>query len=339
MKRILMLVALALVMAAIIVTTGVAQAQTPPQGTLDADNLNHQPSSMGAITTEFASGQTFTVTRSGKLTGARVWLSKVNSSDALTVEIAKVDAGSGFPAVPEEVVASTIKPASTFPPGSNTLGSLQPVDIVFETPASVVAGDHYALILKARGVDDNVNLPDGYNIGATGDPLFGGGNTYPGGEWIYQRCPFGAVPGSGCDTPPTQWQTPYGTGGPDLIFGIYVATDDTTPPKVISTFPGNGGEVGPAANIRATFSEDMRPASVMNAFKLFRKGSTNQLDAVVTYDAATDIATLNPNNDLRRGATYKAVATTVAKDMAGNRLDQDSSTAGLQKKVWFFEID
>ena len=77
----------------------------------------------------------------------------------------------------------------------------------------------------------------------------------------------------------------------------------------------------------------------MNAFKLFRKGSTNQIAAAVTYDAATDTATLNPTNNLRRGATYKAVVTTVAKDVAGNRLDQNSSEAGLQQKVWFFEID
>ena len=97
--------------------------------------------------------------------------------------------------------------------------------------------------------------------------------------------------------------------------------------------------MGPAANIRATFSEEMQEASVLNAFKLFRKGSTNQIDAVVSYDAATDTATLNPDNNLRRGATYKAVVTTAAKDMAGNRLDQNSSKAGLQKKVWFFEID
>src|SRR5215208_855076 len=114
---------------------------------------------------------------------------------------------------------------------------------------------------------------------------------------------------------------------------------DTTAPKVISTFPANGGEVGPAANIRATFSEDMRSASVLNAFKLFKKGSTNQIAAQVSYDAATDRATLNPTNNLRRGATYKAVVTTVAKDVAGNRLDQNDSIAGLQQKVWFFKID
>jgi Bacterial Ig-like domain len=123
------------------------------------------------------------------------------------------------------------------------------------------------------------------------------------------------------------------------IVSVDQCGETATAPKVISTFPRNGGEVGPAANIRATFSEDMRPASVMNAFKLFRKGSTNQIAAAVTYDAATDIATLNPTNNLRRGATYKAVVTTVAKDMAGNRLDQNDSTGGLQQKKWFFEID
>jgi len=82
----------------------------------------------------------------------------------------------------------------------------------------------------------------------------------------------------------------------------------------------------------------MREASVKRAFKLFKKGSTTQIAAQVSYDAATDSATLNPNN-LRRGVTYKAVVSTVAKDLAGNRLDQDDSTAGLQQKVWFFEID
>jgi probable HAF family extracellular repeat protein len=115
--------------------------------------------------------------------------------------------------------------------------------------------------------------------------------------------------------------------------------DACDPPKVISTFPRNGGEVRPAASIRATFSEDMQEASVINAFKLYKKGSTTPIAALVTYDASTDTVTLDPTNNLKRGATYKAVVSTVAKDEAGNRLDQDDSTAGLQQKVWFFEID
>jgi len=99
--------------------------------------------------------------------------------------------------------------------------------------------------------------------------------------------------------------------------------------------------LAPSPLLRITHqpSKDMREASVKRAFKLFKKGSTTQIAAQVSYDAATDTATLNPNNNLRRGVTYKAVVSTVAKDLAGNRLDQDDSTAGLQQKVWFFEID
>jgi Bacterial Ig-like domain len=77
--------------------------------------------------------------------------------------------------------------------------------------------------------------------------------------------------------------------------------------------------------MRATFSEEMQEASVMNAFKLFRKGPTNQIAAAVTYDAATDTATLNPTNNLKRGVIYKAVVSTLAKDVEGNRLAQDDS--------------
>jgi len=121
-------------------------------------------------------------------------------------------------------------------------------------------------------------------------------------------------------------------------FGIAYGSTDTTPPTVADTSP-EGNKVSKTANVRATFSEDMQEASLMNAFKLFKKGSTNQIAAQVTYDAATDTAKLNPTNNLKRGATYKAVVSTVAKDEAGNRLDQDASRDGLQQKKWFFEID
>jgi hypothetical protein len=148
-------------------------------------------------------------------------------------------------------------------------------------------------------------------------------------------------PSTSCPPPDTDQRGVSRPQGSACDIGSFELEEppDTQAPKVRSTFPRNGGEVGPATNIRATFSEDMREASVLNAFKLFRKGSTTQIVAQVTYDAATDTATLNPTNNLRRGATYKAVVTTVAKDVAGNRLDQNDSRAGLQQKVWFFEID
>src|SRR5829696_8585973 len=108
-------------------------------------------------------------------------------------------------------------------------------------------------------------------------------------------------PSTSCPPPDTDQRGVSRPQGSACDIGSFELEElDTQAPKVISNFPRDGGEVGPAANIRATFSEEMQEASVINAFKLFRKGSTNQIDAVVTYDADTHIATLNPTNNLRR---------------------------------------
>jgi CSLREA domain-containing protein len=122
---------------------------------------------------------------------------------------------------------------------------------------------------------------------------------------------------------------------------------DTTAPRVTSTVPGsNIGGVAPTINVKATFSEHdpgeegMMASSITGqTFKLFKKGSTTKIGAAVTYSASTDTATLNPTNNLNRGVTYKAVVTTGAKDLAGNRLDQNSTpTDGLQQKAWTFTV-
>ena len=69
-------------------------------------------------------------------------------------------------------------------------------------------------------------------------------------------------------------------------------------------------------------------------FKLFTDGSTTKIAAA----AITVTAKLSPNQDLTSGVTYKAVGTTGDKDVAGNRLDQDSSTTGLQQRVWLLMV-
>jgi Tol biopolymer transport system component len=115
---------------------------------------------------------------------------------------------------------------------------------------------------------------------------------------------------------------------------------DPTAPIVIGTLPAaNATGVAPAANITAKFSEKMMASSInATTLKLFEKGSITKLDAVVSYSAATAKATLNPTNSLQSGATYRAVVTTGAKDLAGNSLDQNSTTPGLQKYKWFFTV-
>jgi hypothetical protein len=122
---------------------------------------------------------------------------------------------------------------------------------------------------------------------------------------------------------------------------------DTKHPRVIEVRPAEGatgvsptsGEFSEGHKVVAFFSEDMKPGSAMWAIKLYKKGSDTQEDSTMGYNAAQRKVTLWPPNPLERGVTYKAVVSTRAKDLAGNRLDQDRNHAGLQPKVWYFTIE
>ena len=130
----------------------------------------------------------------------------------------------------------------------------------------------------------------------------------------------------------------------DLIVGQSVcgvtAAPDTTGPKVLRTAPtANATRIARGANVNAYFSEAMRVDSInTTTVNLFKKGTTTPIAAVVSYDASTKKAVLNPNANLKRGAKYKAVVTIEAKDLAGNGLDQDPTLSGNQPKQWFFTV-
>jgi Tol biopolymer transport system component len=127
---------------------------------------------------------------------------------------------------------------------------------------------------------------------------------------------------------------------------------DTQAPRVTSTSPAAGAkDVARGTNVRATFSEQMDPASITKAtFKLFKCPSTTSTNCTtqitnLTLSKSTDglRATLNPFGTsltlLAPRTKYKAVVTTGAKDLAGNRLDQDQTPSnGNQQKVWFFTV-
>jgi Tol biopolymer transport system component len=133
-------------------------------------------------------------------------------------------------------------------------------------------------------------------------------------------------------------RTPFSREG---VGGFDWAPKDTAPPMVTSTSPkANATEVAPTANVRATFAEGMDSNTIDGStFQLFKKGTTTQIAATVSYNADTGTAKLDPNNNLRRGVAYKAVVTTWAKDVTGNRLDQESTTSGFQQMRWFFRVD
>jgi hypothetical protein len=142
-------------------------------------------------------------------------------------------------------------------------------------------------------------------------------------DWQFVTAPGGTVTDSGSDSC-------SGGGEPPPA--------DTTPPRVSSTVPGaNATGVAPGANITATFSEAMNVNSIKGTtFKLMKAGTTTVIGAVVSYDPSTKKAILNPNANLQLGTKYKAVVTTGTTDLAGNRLDQNSSLSGLQQKAWTF---
>ena len=72
--------------------------------------------------------------------------------------------------------------------------------------------------------------------------------------------------------------------------------------------------------------------------KLFKKGTTAPISAVVSYDPSTNKAVLNPTANLKRGAKYTAVVATGAEDLAGNGLDQAPALTGDQPKQWSFTV-
>lgn len=119
-------------------------------------------------------------------------------------------------------------------------------------------------------------------------------------------------------------------------------------PRVISTVPkANATGVDPAADITATFSENMMASSInVDTFKLLQvntDGSTARVtDVSVTPSSDGLKATLNPFGTsttlLAKGTKYKAVVTTGAKDLVGNPLDQNTTKTGLQQKQWFFTV-
>jgi Bacterial Ig-like domain len=115
---------------------------------------------------------------------------------------------------------------------------------------------------------------------------------------------------------------------------------DRTSPSVTGTSPANNATgVLRGANVTATFSEAMQASTINNTtFRLRKSGTATNVAAALSYDPATKRVTLNPDVDLKAGATYVATVTTGAKDLAGNPLDQDPNTAGNKAKSWQFKV-
>ncbi|MCX7030799.1 MAG: Ig-like domain-containing protein [Spirochaetes bacterium] len=135
------------------------------------------------------------------------------------------------------------------------------------------------------------------------------------------------------------WGTHYtasiDTGAVDTdglpLQSTYTWTFTTTAPEyplVTATYPANGEYgVSMTANLTATFSKDMNPASVIANFKLY-DAALNPVAASVSWDGPSVTATLDPTPTLNWGETYTAKVLAAAASADGLTM--------LADKVWTF---
>ena len=100
---------------------------------------------------------------------------------------------------------------------------------------------------------------------------------------------------------------------------------DSKGPVVVSVSPADPYTAIPLdSNVEATFSKAIEPSAVNNdTFTLVRAGSEATVSALVSYDASTRKATLDPTSDLDPTAVYSATLTTGVTDTSGNPMADD----------------
>lgn len=126
----------------------------------------------------------------------------------------------------------------------------------------------------------------------------------------------------------------------DFVF-ITANPPDTTPPFVVSSAPPDGATgVSTATRINATFNEAIAPSTMTTSTFVLRSPANTVVPAVVTYDAASRVATLTPSQSLARSTTYTATISGGGggvTDLAGNALARDyvwSFTTGAGMTIW-----
>jgi len=132
-----------------------------------------------------------------------------------------------------------------------------------------------------------------------------------------------------------------GYGNTSSPSAVKIVGVDVVHPRVLRTRPtARADEVHRGRDVRAFFSEPVRRATVTGAnVRLVRVDTGVTVRAGVTYDADTKTLVLDPRRRLAEDTRYKVVVGTAVKDLAGNRLDQDTSRTANQLKVWRFRTN
>ncbi len=124
----------------------------------------------------------------------------------------------------------------------------------------------------------------------------------------------------------------------------YLPSQDSTPPTVQAVSPANGATAYTSTDVSASFSEDLRAASVTpSSLTLTRHDTGAPVAGTVTYDGAHRTINLNPTTNLAYSTMYDAKVSVEVTDLAGNHLAQDYtwsfSTSPIPKLYYFTWYD
>jgi Domain of unknown function (DUF4082)/Bacterial Ig-like domain/Bacterial Ig domain len=186
----------------------------------------------------------------------------------------------------------------------------------FSSPVAITAGVVYVasyLAPNGRYAGDNNYFA---TSGVDNPPLHALQNGVSGGNGVYAYGAGTLFPAS------TFGSSNYWV---DVVFTTSAPADTTPPTVTVTSPPGGTAGVGGTANVTATFSEALNATTVNSTTFELRDAGNALVAAVVTYDAVTRVATLNPTPTLTPAATYTATVKGGAtdprvKDAAGNAL-------------------
>lgn len=198
----------------------------------------------------------------------------------------------------------------------------------FATPVAVTADTVYVASYFAPNgnyAGDNLFFA---NAGVDNPPIHLLQDGVSGGNGVYVYSASSAFPSSSFQSSNYWVDVVFNTSGPS----------DTTPPTVSATTPANGATgVMLATTVTATFSEALDAATLASGTFELRTQANTLVAGVVSYNAATRVATFTPGSALAASTTYTATLKGGAtdpriKDLAGNALATNVSwsfTTGL----------
>jgi hypothetical protein len=198
----------------------------------------------------------------------------------------------------------------------------QPPTITTPAPQTGMEGVAVApLVIGASDPDGDVltytaaGLPSGLSIGATTGAI------------------SGTVAFDALATNSVEVNVSDGTAA--AATAIFSWTIVKTPPAVVRVMPvAEAMDVSPHASLTATFSRAMDISSVSSTTFSLRTATNVPIAAVISYNVATNTATLVPSSELPPGACLTAMikgGSTGVRDVAGNALATDV--------LWSFTIE